>query len=272
MSGAGRGGCGRKNGKDRALPRREEQDPGKPFLGFFSKLSLFPTPFFLFFSGATSSGATTKPSSVPRVPAVLPPRFRPAELRRFAFFPIIIIIINSNAGCNKKNQLFPPRRLQLPQGRVPLSMTFPWSNSTPTGQGALPRKRLGKTKIQGKNKNTCQGPVPAGEGSGSPRVKNPAGSPPPRMPKELQNHLKAKRPTARGRMGVFRDSGGKWDPGREGELGHCPTRPRGADLLQDKASKGPRHGRSNISPLSNEHILYFYIYNNNIESFLFFFL
>lgn len=92
------------------------------------------------------------------------------------------------------------------------------------------------------------------------------------MPKELQNHLKAKRPTARGRMGVFRDSGGKWDPGREGELGHRPTRPRGADLLRDKASKGPRHGRSNISPLSNEHILYFYIYNNNIESFLFFFL
>lgn len=46
VSGAGRGGCGRKNGKDRALPRREEQDPGKPCVGFFSsKLSLFP-PFF----------------------------------------------------------------------------------------------------------------------------------------------------------------------------------------------------------------------------------
>lgn len=57
----------------------------------------------------------------------------------------------------------------------------------------------------------------------------------------------------------------------EGELGHRPRCPRRADLLQDKASKGPRHGRSNISPLSNEHILYFYIYNNNIESFLFFF-
>lgn len=75
-----------------------------------------------------------------------------------------------------------------------------------------------------------------------------------------------------GEDGGFRDSGGKWDPGREGELRHRPTRPRGADLLRDKASKGPRHGRSNIAPLSNEHILYFYIYNNNIESYLFFFL
>lgn len=192
----------------------------KPFWGFFSKLSLFPTPFFCLFSGATSSGATTKTLSVPRVPAVLPPRSRPAELRTFSFFPIIIIIIiNSNAGCKKQNQLSPPEEAPVVPPRAvsrPLCPR-PSQGAAPLPRDREPRQENGwkKTKIQGKKhkNNTCQGPVPAGEGSGSPRVKNPAGSPP-RMPKELQNHLKAKRPTARGRGRIFRDSDGKWDLGR----------------------------------------------------------
>lgn len=50
VPGAGRGGCGRKSGKDGALPGREEQDPAKPFLVVFLTSSpYFQHPFFFLF-------------------------------------------------------------------------------------------------------------------------------------------------------------------------------------------------------------------------------
>lgn len=153
VSGAGRGGCGRKNGKDRALPRQEEH---KTLWGFFPKLSLFPTPFFCLFSGATSSGATTKSLSVPRVPAVLPPRSRPAELRTFSFFPIIIInIINSNAGCKKQNQLSPPEEAPVVPPRAvsrPLCPR-PSQGAAPLPRDREPRQENGWKKTRSKEKN-----------------------------------------------------------------------------------------------------------------------
>lgn len=204
VSGAGRGGCGRKNGKDRALPRREEQDPGKPFLGmFFQAVPISNTLFFFFFQEPPPA----VPQQNPRVSLVslrcfplAPGRLSSADS---PFSQLLLLLLFPTLAVIKKINFSPPRRLQLsPQGRVPLSMTFPRSDSTPTGQGALPRKRLGKTKIQGKKKNTCQGPVAAGEGSGSPRAKIQQDLPP-KMPKELQNHLKAKCPTARGGWGFL---------------------------------------------------------------------
>lgn len=181
---AGRPGCAW--GRKRRVWEEERKGPGPPTAGrarswktlfwvFFSKLSLFPTPLF-FLAGSHLQQCHNRTPRVPRVPAALPPRSRPAELQRFSFFPIITIIINSNAGCNnKKNQLFPPEEAAIvPQGCVPapLSTTFPWSSSTPTGQGALPRNN------QDPRKNIKTTPAEAGEGSGSPRVKTPVGSPP----------------------------------------------------------------------------------------------
>lgn len=176
----------------------------KTLFGYvFPSCPYFQHTFFFFFQEPPPA----VPQQNPRVSLVslrcfplAPGRLSSADS---PFSQLLLLLLFPTLAVIKKINFSPPRRLQLsPQGRVPLSMTFPRSDSTPTGQGALPRKRLGKTKIQGKKKNTCQGPVAAGEGSGSPRAKIQQDLPP-KMPKELQNHLKAKCPTARGGWGFL---------------------------------------------------------------------
>lgn len=180
-----------------------------PFWVCFSKLSLFPTHFFFFFSGATSSGATTKPSSVPRVPAVLPPRSRPAELRRFSFFPIIIIIIISNAGCNKKNQLFPPKEASVvPPGPCPSVHDLPTERLHSHGTGSLAKKTAGKNQDPRKKEKHLPRSSGSRGGQWESKGENPAGSPP-KNAKGITESPQSKVSDSPGRMGVFRDSGGK---------------------------------------------------------------
>ncbi|XP_054150714.1 uncharacterized protein LOC128949871 isoform X2 [Melozone crissalis] len=257
-AGAGRGGCGRKNGKDRALPRREEQDPAKPFLGVF--LQTVPvSSSLIFLSGATSSGATTKPSSVPNVPAVLPPRSRPAELRRCSFFPIItIIIINSNAGCNKKNQLFSPEEAPVvPPGLRPSPSVhdLPMEQLHFHGTGSLAKKTAGKNQDPRKKIKTT--PAKAGEGSGSPRVKHPAGSPPENA-KGITESPQSKAPTAREGSGALVGNGVGEGRG-EGELGLARCAPEGPTCSRI------RHQRDHAmvtatSLLSQMNTFYIFIY------------
>lgn len=156
----------------------------------------------------------------------------------------------------KKINLSPPRRLQLsPQGCVPapLSTTFPWSNSTPTGQGALPRKRLEKTKIQEKKIKTT--PAKAGEGSGSPRVKNPAGSPPENA-KGITESPQSKAPTAREGSGGLMGNGSWGGKGSSGIVRRAPEGPTCSRI---------RHQRDHAmvtatSLLSQTNTFYIFIY------------
>lgn len=182
----------------------------KTLFGYvFPSCPYFQHTFFFFFSGATSSGATTKPSSVPRVPAVLPPRSRPAELRRFSFFPIIIIIIISNAGCNKKNQLFPPKEASVvPPGPCPSVHDLPTERLHSHGTGSLAKKTAGKNQDPRKKEKHLPRSSGSRGGQWESKGENPAGSPP-KNAKGITESPQSKVSDSPGRMGVFRDSGGK---------------------------------------------------------------
>lgn len=156
----------------------------------------------------------------------------------------------------KKNQLFPPEEAPVvPLGLRPSPSVrdLPMEQLHSHGTGSLAKKTAGKNQDpRKKNKNnTCQGRGGQWESKGE---KSSGISP--ENAKGITESPQSKAPTARGGVG---GSGGKWDPGREGEL-----------RLVRRAPEGPtcsriRHQRDHAmvtatSLLSQTNTFYIFIY------------